>query len=145
MIDEERRKILINEVVEEKKDENFVIDVVNKFKKNGISVIESLSEKELQDVLDYTNNAYRNMEPIMTDNEYDIIHDYMEAKYPNNPILNEIGAPIAIEVEKNKAVLPYSMGSMDKRKPDTNELENWKQKYKGAYVLSCKLDDKNIF
>ena len=120
--------------------EDFVIDIVEKFKKNGISVVESLSEKELQDVLDYTNNAYRNMEPIMTDNEYDIIHDYMEAKYPNNPILNDIGAPIAIEVEKNKAVLPYSMGSMDKRKPDTNELENWKQKYKGPYVLSCKLD-----
>jgi len=78
------------------------------------------------------------MEPIMTDSEYDIIHDYMEMKYPNNPILKDIGAPVS--VEKNKAVLPYSMGSMDKRKPDTNELESWKQKYKGPYVLSCKLD-----
>ena len=138
-------KLLVNEVVEEvgvgkTVNNDFIIDVVERFKKNGISVVESLSEKELQDVLNYTNNAYRNMEPIMTDNEYDIIHDYMEAKYPNNPILNDIGAPIAVEVEKNKAVLPYSMGSMDKRKPDTNELENWKQKYKGAYVLSCKLD-----
>ena len=118
----------------------FVMDVVEKFKNNGISVVESLSEKELQDVLDYTNNAYRNMEPIMTDSEYDIIHDYMETKYPNNPILNDIGAPIAVEVEKNKAVLPYAMGSMDKRKPDTNELEKWKQIYKGPYILSCKLD-----
>jgi NAD-dependent DNA ligase len=134
-------KKLINEVVEnvgKTVDNDFVMDVVEKFKKNGISVVESLSEKQLQDVLDYTNNAYRNMEPIMTDNEYDIIHDYMEMKYPNNPILKDIGAPIT--VEKNKAVLPYSMGSMDKRKPDTNELENWKQKYKGSYVLSCKLD-----
>ena len=132
-------EILVEEEGEVGKvDKNFVMDVVEKFKKNGISVVESLSEKELQHVLDYTNNAYRNMEPIMTDNEYDIIHDYMEIKYPNNPILNDIGAPISIE--KNKAVLPYSMGSMDKRKPDTNELENWKQKYKGPYVLSCKLD-----
>lgn len=33
------------------------------------------------------------------------------------------------------------MGSMDKRKPDTNELDKWKQKYHGdGYVLSCKLD-----
>jgi len=142
-----KSKMLVNEVVEdvvvgmEKTiDNDFVMDVVERFKKNGISVVESLSEKELQDVLDYTNTAYRNMEPIMTDNEYDIIHDYMETKYPNNPILNEIGAPIAIEVEKNKAVLPYSMGSMDKRKPDTNELEKWKQIYKGPYILSCKLD-----
>lgn len=144
-----KSKMTVNEVVEDVVvgkevgmgktiDNDFVMDVVERFKKNGISVVESLSEKELQDVLDYTNNAYRNMEPIMTDNEYDIIHDYMEAKYPNNPILNEIGAPIS--VEKNKAVLPYSMGSMDKRKPDTNELEKWKQIYKGPYILSCKLD-----
>ena len=118
---------------------DFVIDVVDKFKKNGISVLEPLSEKELQTVLDYANNAYRNMEPIMTDNEYDIIHGYMEMKYPNNSILFDIGAPIL--VEKNKAVLPYAMGSMDKRKPDTNELDKWKQKYHGdGYVLSCKLD-----
>ena len=144
-----KSKILGDEVVEEvgvgvgvgvgkTVDKDFVIDVVERFKKNGISVVEYLSEKQLQDVLDYTNNAYRNMEPIMTDNEYDIIHDFMEMKYPNNPILKDIGAPIS--VEKNKAVLPYSMGSMDKRKPDTNELKNWKQKYKGPYILSCKLD-----
>ena len=134
-----RDELLENVVVVGKTvNKDFVIDVVERFKKNGINVLESLSEKQLQDVLDYTNNAYRNMEPIMTDNEYDIIHDYMEMKYPNNSVLFDIGAPIP--VEKNKAVLPYSMGSMDKRKPDTNELENWKQKYKGPYVLSCKLD-----
>jgi len=140
-----KSKILGDELVEEMGvvvgktvNNDFIIDVVERFKKNGISVVESLSEKQLQDVLEYTNNAYRNMEPIMTDSEYDIIHDYMEMKYPNNSILFDIGAPIS--VEKNKAVLPYSMGSMDKRKPDTNELENWKQKYKGPYVLSCKLD-----
>ena len=29
---------------------------------------------------------------------------------------------------------------MDKIKPDTNVLLNWKQKYTGPYVISCKLD-----
>jgi len=116
----------------------FVTNVIENFKKNGIHVLDSLSEKELELVLNYTNNAYRNLNPVMTDNEYDIIHDYMETKYPNNSILSSVGAPI--EIEKNKAVLPYPMGSMDKRKPDTNELNNWKKTYKGPYVLSCKLD-----
>jgi len=32
------------------------------------------------------------------------------------------------------------MASMDKIKPDTNALLNWTTKYKGPYVLSCKLD-----
>ena len=47
-----------------------------------------------------------------------------------------IGAP----VEKNKAVLPYQMGSMDKIKPDTNILATWTKKFQGPYVISCKLD-----
>ena len=73
----------------------------------------------------------------MTDNEYDILEDYIKAKYPNNKALKQIGAPVA---SKNKVTLPYFMGSMDKIKPDTNALTNWKAKYTGPYVLSCKLD-----
>ena len=72
----------------------------------------------------------------MSDNEYDIIKEYMEVKYPTNEVLNNIGA----NVTKNKVELPYKMASMDKIKPDTNALVTWTQKYKGPYVLSCKLD-----
>ena len=32
------------------------------------------------------------------------------------------------------------MGSMDKIKPDTNAIDNWKGDYSGPYVLSTKLD-----
>ena len=72
----------------------------------------------------------------MTDNEYDIVKEYMEQKFPTNPVLEEVGAPI----EKNKVVLPYEMASMDKIKPDTGALAVWKQKHTGPYVLSCKMD-----
>ena len=57
-------------------------------------------------------------------------------KYPKNAILEEVGA----KIDKNKVKLPYEMASMDKIKPDTNALFNWKNKYGGPYVLSCKLD-----
>merc|ERR1712159_703454 len=77
-----------------------------------------------------------NDQPLMTDNQYDILEDYIKRKYPKNAIVEKIGAP----VEKNKVNLPYEMASMDKIKPDTNALPNWKAKYKGPYVLSCKLD-----
>jgi NAD-dependent DNA ligase len=106
------------------------------FKKNGISVLEQLNEKELSKLLIDANKAYYNKEPLLTDNQYDIIKEYIETKYPNNVAVHEIGAP----VERNKVTLPYSMGSMDKIKPDTNALSNWNSKYKGPYVLSCKLD-----
>jgi NAD-dependent DNA ligase len=72
----------------------------------------------------------------MTDNEYDIVKEYIEKKYPKNVEVDLIGAP----VKKNKVTLPYEMPSMDKIKPDSNALSNWMSKYNGPYVLSCKLD-----
>lgn len=121
------------EIMEE---DNFALDLIQDFKKNGISVLNALSENQLAQILDYANTAYRNMEPVMTDNEYDIIQDYVEEKFPSNQVVKQVGAP----VEKNKATLPYEMASMDKIKPDSGALAAWMQKYTGPYVLSCKLD-----
>ena len=111
-------------------------NIANNFKKNGISVLESLNEKQLSQLLREANIAYYNEVPFFTDNQYDIVKEFVESKYPSNNVLHKIGAP----VEKNKVILPYPMGSMDKIKPDTNALANWIVKYKGPYVVSCKLD-----
>ena len=111
-------------------------NIANDFKKNGISVLESLNENQLSQLLREANTAYYNQEPFFTDNQYDIVKEFVESKYPSNPVLHEIGAP----VERNKVILPYPMGSMDKIKPDTNALTNWRAKFTGPYVLSCKLD-----
>ena len=82
-----------------------------------------------------TQNYY-NQTPVMTDNQYDIVKEYIEQKFPNNTAIVEIGA----EVERNKVKLPYEMASMDKIKPDTGALASWMSKFRGPYVLSCKLD-----
>ena len=107
------------------------------FKENGIEVLEKISEKEMEDIIYVANEQYYNTKnPLATDAEYDIIVEYMERKYPNNLVLEGVGA----KVEKNKVPLPYEMASMDKIKPDTGALPGWKKKYTGPYVLSCKLD-----
>jgi NAD-dependent DNA ligase/predicted flap endonuclease-1-like 5' DNA nuclease len=111
-------------------------NIANDFKKNGISVLESLNEKQLSELLREANKAYYNEQPFFNDNQYDIVKEFVEEKYPSNPVLHEIGAPI----ERNKVILPYPMGSMDKIKPDTNALAIWTAKFIGPYVLSCKLD-----
>jgi len=113
-----------------------ILFIIENFKKNGITVLEDLSENQLNTILHNSNSKYYNDEPIMSDNQYDIVKEYIEHKYPSNKVVNEIGA----EVERNKAKLPYEMGSMDKIKPDTGALTSWIQKYKGPYVISCKLD-----
>ena len=137
----EEQKIVIEEKevkLEEKKiDENLDIkQIIINFKKNGITVLNGLNENQLTSILREANKAYYNEQPLMTDNEYDIVKEYIEKKYPTNKAILEIGAPI----ERNKTVLPYQMWSMDKIKPDTNALSNWMSKYKGPYILSCKLD-----
>ena len=110
------------------------------FRENGISVLDRLSEDTLNQMITLANSAYYNLEPgssaLLTDNEYDIVKEYIERKYPKNAVVRNIGAPI----EKNKVTLPYEMPSMDKIKPDTGALESWTKKYPGPYVLSCKLD-----
>ena len=90
-------------------------------------------------MLKYANNTYYYQYPLLlSDNEYDIIKEFIEKKYPTNKEILKIGAPIPIE--KNKVDLPYEMPSMDKIKPDTGALESWKHKYQGPYIISCKLD-----
>lgn len=124
-------------------EENIVIDgttknLIETFKKMGIRFLSTLSEKQLTDMLNLANVLYRNFQPIMTDNEFDILQDYITEKYPSNQSIYQIGAPV--ESGSRKVTLPYHMGSMDKIKPDTSALANWMAKYKGPYVLSCKLD-----
>lgn len=107
------------------------------FKTKGFAYLESLTEKQLADMVKVANDYYYNTKTsLLTDNEYDIVKEYLERKYPKNAVLEAIGAPII----KNKVKLPYEMASMDKIKPDTNAVVGWMKKYKGPYVISCKLD-----
>ena len=118
------------------KESKAIIELASNFKKNGIKVLEQLNENELSSILREANKAYYNEQPFLSDNQYDIIKEFIEKKYPSAAAIAEIGAP----VERNKVKLPYFMGSMDKIKPDTEALKSWQSKFKGPYVLSCKLD-----
>jgi DNA ligase (NAD+) len=110
---------------------------IQEFKNTGITILEKLSQEDLANLLLVANaNYYNEKGGLMTDNEYDIVKEYMEKKYPTNAVIQQVGAPIA----RNKVELPYEMWSMDKIKPDSKALAGWVRKYPGPYVLSCKLD-----
>ncbi len=111
-------------------------ELMRAFQKEGIKVLEHLPEYKLVAIIKRANKLYYNSTPILTDNEFDVIKDFISNKYPANEDIFEVGA----EVERNKVKLPYEMWSMDKIKPDTNALDNWEKKYSGPYVLSCKID-----
>jgi len=109
---------------------------IQDFQKNGITSLETMSESNLSKMLQYASKQYYNHTPVLTDNQFDIVKQFIENKFPLNKAVTETGA----EVERNKVTLPYEMASMDKIKPDTNALSNWCCKFTGPFILSCKLD-----
>ena len=111
-------------------------DLLKTFATKGISSLDTLDLSDLTNMLQYASKQYYNHSPVISDNQFDIIKNYIDTKFPTNKVTKEIGA----EVERNKVVLPFEMASMDKIKPDTGALANWCQKFRGPYVLSCKLD-----
>ena len=131
-----RRINIVKDNIDNNMDADRAKLLFDKLTKEGFTAIENLDENELENMIKVANDKYYNKEPLATDNEYDIVKEYLERKFPRNQVVKEIGA----KVKKFKVTLPYEMPSMDKIKPDTNALPNWKGKYKGPYVLSCKLD-----
>jgi len=123
-------------------------NIIEAFKKQGISVLKQLTEKELIHIIHLAEEAYYsddNGEPLMSDNEYDILIIYTAERFPKSVAIKEGHTKIGVGAEKNKVTLPYQMWSMDKIKPDTDALAKWITTYKavgqgGLYVLSCKLD-----
>jgi len=112
---------------------------IQQFLKKSIDYLDKLDESMIVKMIEYANEQYYNEKPLMTDNQYDIIKEFFDKKYPKNELLEKIGAPIVKNV-KNKVTLPYFMGSMDKIKPTTNAITKFIEKYPNDYVLSVKLD-----
>ena len=114
--------------------------MITAFKLKGIPALQLLNEEQLATFICLANDAYYlKQKPLLTDNEYDILHDFILDMYPNNEAALAGHTQCAI-TEKNKVQLPYEMWSMDKIKPDTDALAKWQKTYTGPYVLSCKLD-----
>jgi NAD-dependent DNA ligase len=106
-------------------------------KKDFYKTMSELNKKQLEDVLEYLGDEYYNKGvSLITDEEYDRLRETLIKKFGDSTILHAVGA----KVEKQKIKLPFFMGSMDKIKPDKNNLEGWKKKYDGKVCISEKLD-----
>ena len=121
-----------------KKTSSKTLQHIEDFTQKGIEVIKLLTEKELEEMIKISNLSYytEGKTSLMTDEQYDIVKEYIERTYPKNKVIQSIGA----EVSRNKVDLPYNMPSMDKIKPDTGAIDKWQLKYKGPYILSGKAD-----
>ena len=113
--------------------------IINRINKDPFEEVKTLTEKELEEILVKAQDTFFNTgKPILSDAIYDILIDYMKFKYPKNKVSKNIGAKI--KDKERKINLDYYLGSMDKIKPPSNELNRWKDKFKSPYVLTDKLD-----
>ena len=112
--------------------------LIKQMRETGMDVINNLDNKGLLQLILEANQTYREGNPFLTDAEYDtIVTMAYERKGMKTKLDKIVGAPVANE---RKTVLPYFMGSMNKIKPDTNAVADWKKKFPEPYVFSAKLD-----
>lgn len=113
---------------------------------NPYDFLESASVKNLVEIAKQADIAYyNNDEPIISDQEYDLIINRIKELEPTNVYLSK---PAHVQIEltqtvtnKEKITLPYTMGSMDKLKPqDIQQIDTFKSSYSNPWVISDKLD-----
>jgi len=111
--------------------------VLVELKKDFYKVMNELNKKQLEAVLTYLNDQYyTDGISLVADEEYDRLKEILAKKFGDSKLLEAVGA----KVDKQKVQLPFFLGSMDKIKPDKNNLEKWLTKYKGKVCISDKLD-----
>ena len=108
---------------------------------DGINIVKTFTEKDICEMIRLASSVYYNQKnPLVTDNLFDILKEYGQTTYPNNPCFQEVGAP----TNKKKIQSPYYLPSMDKIKPDTNAIDKYKIKYPGKKVISGKADGISV-
>lgn len=104
--------------------------IIESLKRDFFKTADTLTKKQLKDTVDYLDKQYYNEGvSLISDEDYDRLRE-------------KLGGPrtVGAEVTREKIRLPFFMGSMDKIKPDKNNLEAWLKKYPGPVYISDKLD-----
>lgn len=110
--------------------------IVEALQADFFTVLNKLNKKQLEDAIQHLSDVYYNDGlSLITDENYDRLRETLAKKFSDSEVLKVVGA-----VVKEKVKLPYYMGSMDKIKPDKNNLASWKTAYPGKACISDKLD-----
>ena len=112
-------------------------NIFEKIVKDPMNTLNSLTMNQITKLLEKADTAFFNSnQTLLSDDIYDIVKQYVRDNDPNNQYLKKVGA----EIQINKEELPVYMGSLDKIKDSEANIVKWKNKYKGNYVISEKLD-----
>jgi DNA ligase (NAD+) len=115
-------------------------DMVKEYLKKGSSYLNKLDEEHLSYFIRALNKYYYcNNKPLVDDEQYDILKEYIEEFYPSNVAVKEGHTKCNVAQEKSKVKLPYTLWSMDKIK-EARGVMNKLKKYKHDKIISVKVD-----
>lgn len=127
----ESKEISLKDLAAKKKQLKF-----EKISQNPLPVLETMTTQDIQTILKEASFEYYKGNPLLSDDIFDIIKNYLAKRDPMNPFLSEIGAL----APGQKVKLPYYMGSLEKIREDERALDKWKTKHTGSVIVSDKLD-----
>ena len=114
--------------------------LIKQFLQSGQSLLEELKEQDLSAMIRAANQGYYcNNKPLMSDEEYDVLKEFIEEAFPDNVAIQEGHTMCSVAVEKKKMQLPFEMWSMNKFKTE-KQINLWLKQYSGPYVISAKVD-----
>ena len=114
--------------------------LIKEFLQVGQSQLEELNEDDLSSMIRAANKGYyANNKSLMSDEEYDILKEFIEEKHPDNESIQEGHTTSSLVVEKKKIKLPFEMWSMNKFKKE-QQINRWLKDYKGPFIISAKVD-----
>lgn len=110
--------------------------VFKELSENPIPYLESQTTEQIAKLIKDASSYYYEGKPVISDDIFDIMKNYLTKREPSHPVLKAIGAV----AHGTKVKLPYWMGSLDKIREDEKALQSWKSKYSGKVIISDKLD-----
>jgi NAD-dependent DNA ligase len=111
--------------------------IVEALQTDFFGILNRLNKDQIEKAVKYLSEVYYNDGvSLISDENYDRLRETYIKQFGATNAITAVGA----EVHKEKVKLPFYMGSMDKIKPDKNNLESWKRSYPGPVCISDKLD-----
>ena len=98
---------------------------------------ETINIKDLEETIVKLSDAYYNGEELVNDEIFDFYHDTLKKRYPKSKIFNNTGAPNRDKIEDVR--LPFHLAGIGTKKNE-KEINTWKNKYNGPYIISEKID-----
>lgn len=144
-------------VMYKEKNEVEVLDLKkNKVRKNASQLVyKSFTDREVENdsgpvkadvealerkILKY-RKAYYDGNPLVSDKEYDLLEDKLRELAPNSKVFKMVGADV---FKKIKVPLPYPMWSLDKVRPQDENVQDWIDSHDGPYIVSDKIDGVSL-